>query len=312
MRVHHLNCISECPLGGALMDAHSVHPRARLSVHCLALETREGLVLVDTGFGLGDVHHPKKRLSRFFLAVNSPDFREEMTARRQLERLGFRASDVRHILMTHLDFDHAGGIEDFPYARVHLLASEREQALTRRTMLDRMRYRPQQWGGTQHRWQTYSAGEGGTWFGFDAVRGLEGLGSDVADDILLVPLIGHTLGHAGVAVRSERGWLLLTGDAYFWRNELDPRRPRCTPGLAAYQWLMDKDHRARRWNQGRLRELKRRHGHEVRVFCSHDPVEFEALAGRPLEVPLGVQRGRLQQRPPGRRPVPLHPAHPHP
>jgi glyoxylase-like metal-dependent hydrolase (beta-lactamase superfamily II) len=309
MRVHHLNCISECPLGGALMDAHSVHPRARLSVHCLAIETREGLVLVDTGFGLGDVYHPKKRLSRFFLAVNAPDFREEMTALRQLERLGFRASDVRHILMTHLDFDHAGGIEDFPHARVHLLASERDAAVARRTMLDRMRYRPQQWGGTQHRWHLYRGGEGDTWYGFDAVRGLTG----VSDDILLVPLVGHTLGHAGIAVRGDAGWMFLTGDAYFWRNEMDPRRPRCTPGLAAYQWLMDKDHRARRWNQQRLRELKARHGREVRVFCSHDPVEFEALSGRPLEVPLGAQLRRLQRPgkavpamrpPPGLRPVP--------
>jgi glyoxylase-like metal-dependent hydrolase (beta-lactamase superfamily II) len=252
------------------------------------------------------VHHPKKRLSRFFLAVNSPDFREEMTAVRQLERLGFRASDVRHILMTHLDFDHAGGIEDFPQARVHLLASEREQALARRTLLDRMRYRPQQWDGTRHRWQAYRAGEGETWYGFDAVRPLEGL----REDLLLVPLIGHTLGHAGVAVRRDTGWLFLTGDAYFWRNEMDARRPRCTPGLAAYQWVMDKDHRARRWNQRRLRELKAQHGREVRVFCSHDPREFEALSGRPLGVPLGAHL-RALHRGPARAPAPLvHPAHP--
>ena len=299
MRVHHLNCISECPLGGALMDGHSHGLRARLSVHCLALETRDGLVLVDTGFGLGDVHHPKKRLSRVFLAINAPEFREEMTALRQLERLGFRASDVRHIVMTHMDFDHAGGIEDFPHARVHLLEREREEALRRRTLLDRMRYRPQQWGHTQRRWTTYGAGEGDTWFGFDAVRALEGVSPDVADELLMVPLVGHTLGHTGVAVRSsERGWLLLTGDAYFWRDEKDPRRPRCTPGLAAYQWVMDKDHRARRWNQQRLRELTARHGREVRVFCSHDPHEFEALSGRPLGTPLGAgpRQGALPPR----------------
>jgi glyoxylase-like metal-dependent hydrolase (beta-lactamase superfamily II) len=39
----------------------------------------------------------------------------EETAVRQIERLGSPA-DVRHILPTHLDFDHAGGLEDLPGA----------------------------------------------------------------------------------------------------------------------------------------------------------------------------------------------------
>ena len=63
MRIHHLNCISECALGGAIIDGRTLGLRACLSVHCLAVETPDGLVLVDTGFGLGDVHHPRKRLS---------------------------------------------------------------------------------------------------------------------------------------------------------------------------------------------------------------------------------------------------------
>jgi len=67
-RIHHLNCISTCPLGGKLMDdrTESLIRRGHLSCHCLLVETNRGLVLVDTGFGLQDVHHPKKRLSRFF------------------------------------------------------------------------------------------------------------------------------------------------------------------------------------------------------------------------------------------------------
>jgi glyoxylase-like metal-dependent hydrolase (beta-lactamase superfamily II) len=264
------------------MDGRTLGLRACLSVHCLAVEGPDGLVLVDTGFGLGDVHHPRKRLSRFFLFMNSPQFREAMTAVRQLEVLGFAPEDVRHIVMTHLDFDHAGGIEDFPRAQVHLLLGEQEAALARRTPLDRMRYRPQQWGETRSRWRAYAPGEGETWYGFSAVRSLEGLG----DDFALVPLLGHTLGHAGVAVRGEGGWLLLAGDAYFWHQEMDVQRPRCTPGLRLYQWLMQKDGAARRWNQARLRDLKAKHGGEVRLVCSHDPFEFEAMAGHPLGEPL--------------------------
>jgi len=285
--VHHLNCISSCPLGGALMDGRSKTAiRGRLACHCLLVETGDGLVLVDTGFGLRDVERPRARLSPFFLALVSPDFREEMTAIRQIERLGFDPRDVRHIVLTHLDFDHAGGLDDFPWANVHLLAREREAAVARRTPLDKARYRPQQWSG-QASWRTYAPAAGETWEGFECVRQLEG----VSPDILLVPLIGHTHGHAAVAVRRQEGWLLLAGDAYFDSRELNLDRPRCTPGLRFYQWMMEKNRAQRLRNQQRLRDLKRAHldAGDLLITSSHDPVEFERLAGRALDSrpPLG-------------------------
>jgi glyoxylase-like metal-dependent hydrolase (beta-lactamase superfamily II) len=286
MRVHHLNCVSACPLGGLLMDGLSASRlRGRLTSHCLLVEAGSELVLVDTGYGLRDVHDPRGRLSKFFLAMNKPAFREEMTAVRQVRRLGFDPADVRHVVLTHLDFDHAGGLDDFPHARVHLLADERDAALSQATVLDRMRYRPQQWS-TRANWRAYGGPGGEPWFGFDCVRGLDGL----PPEIVLVPLVGHTLGHAGVAVRRERDWLLLAGDAYFYHAEMDPVRPRCTPGLRFYQTLMEKDRRARLLNQARLRALRRARGGEVTVVCSHDVREFERAARRPYDAPAGRAR----------------------
>ena len=293
MRIHHLNCVSECALGGALVDGRTLGLRARLPVHCLAVESPAGLILVDTGFGLGDVRDPMRRLGKHFLFTSSPDLREAMTAVRQLAVLGYEPEDVRHIVLTHLDLDHAGGIEDFPEAKVHLLLGEQEAALAPRTVLDRMRYRPERWGHTPARWHVYTPGEGETWFGFSAVRALEGLD----DEIALVPLVGHTLGHAGVAVHEDGRWLLLAGDAYFWHGEMDLRRPRCPPGLLLYQLLTQKDGAARRWNQRRLRALKSQHRAEVRLVCSHDPLEFEAMAGRGLEEPIPAPE-RLLTEPP--------------
>jgi glyoxylase-like metal-dependent hydrolase (beta-lactamase superfamily II) len=46
------------------------------------------------------------------------------TAVRQIEELGFGAADVRHIVLTHFDLDHIGGLADFPDAEVHLTAGE--------------------------------------------------------------------------------------------------------------------------------------------------------------------------------------------
>ncbi len=280
MRIHHLNAVSTCPLGGALVDGRTVGPRGRLACHCLLVEGTDGLVLVDTGLGLRDVAAPRTRIGSAFLSLFRPELREQMTAARQIERLGFEAEDVRHVVLTHLDVDHAGGLDDFPRATVHLLAEERDAAEARRTFLDRLRYRPAQWS-SRERWRAYARGEGEPWFGFDAVRDLDGL----PPEILLVPLIGHTRGHAGVAVHGERGWLLHAGDAYFCRAEMDPEIPRCTPGLRLFQTLMEKDRKARLWNRDRLRLLAMDHGGEVTVTCSHDPIEFERLAGRSLVTP---------------------------
>lgn len=284
MRIHFLNGISTCPLGGALMDGESLTSlRGRLTCTCLLLETDQGLVLVDTGLGLRDVQDPRGRLGGFFRALVRPALREEMTALRQIQRLGFDARDVRHIVLTHLDFDHAGGLDDFPHAAVHLMVVERNYALAQQTWLDRQRFRPQQWS-TRDQWRVYQSGEGESWYGFECVRGLEG----VPPEILLVPLVGHTHGHAGVAVNDGSRWLLHAGDAYFYHAELDPERPRATPGLVLYQALMEKDREARLWNQDRLRDLRRHFADEIEIFCSHDPREFERLAGRAPDVPVPI------------------------
>jgi glyoxylase-like metal-dependent hydrolase (beta-lactamase superfamily II) len=276
MKIHHLNCISTCPLGGALMDGHSASLRGRLTCHCLLVEANDQLVLIDTGFGLRDVADPRSRLSKFFLFLLAPELRQELTAIRQIERLGFDPRDVRNIVLTHLDFDHAGGLDDFPHAQVHMLAAERDAAVAQRTLLDRMRYRPQQWSNRAN-WRVYPANAGEGWYGFECVRELTG----VPREIVLAPLIGHTLGHAGVAIERTGGkWLLLAGDAYFYHAEMDVERPRCTPGLRAYQCMMEKNRRMRLANQERLRELKRAHSKAVRIMSSHDVAEFELAAHR--------------------------------
>lgn len=136
MKVHHLNCGCMCPPGGALYDGFSKGLHAHLVCHCLLIETdRDGLVLVDTGFGRDDIRQPEQRLSGFFRLINNIQRREELTARSRIEALGFSAADVRHIILTHLDFDHAGGLTDFPDARIHLLQREIDTAQQRHSWL---------------------------------------------------------------------------------------------------------------------------------------------------------------------------------
>lgn len=277
MRIHHLNCGCMCPLGGSLFDGFSQGLTARLVCHCLLVETEQGLVLIDTGFGRRDVEAPYSRLSPLFIYFNNIQFDHKYTAANQIEQLGFSTNDVRHIVLTHLDFDHAGGLEDFPEATVHVMQSEKEATQDRRGFITSRRYRPSQWDEVK-RWKYYSAG-GEPWFGFEAVRDLDGL----PPEILFIPLVGHTRGHAGVAIDTPEGWLLNAGDAYFYRHEIGTPERRCTPGLRAYQWLMEVDRKSRIYNQERLHALSLNRSKDVRLFCSHDTVEFEAFTKRMSE-----------------------------
>ena len=274
MRIHHLNCGTDCPVGGALWDGVSHGFHGHVVCHCLLIETDSaGLVLVDTGYGLTDVHAPIPRLSLIYKAMLNIHFREQETAVRQVEKLGFSPGDVRHIVLTHLDFDHAGGLEDFPNATIHVTAAELEAATTGRSgFVGTRRYRPMQFDEVRS-WKSYSAG-GDDWFGFEAVRQLEGL----PPEILMIPLRGHSWGHAGVAIQGPQGWLLHAGDAYFYRKEVRRLHRRCSPGFRAYQNLMEVDRASRIENQRRLRLLSLEHASEVQMICAHDVVEFETCA----------------------------------
>ena len=246
--------------------------RARLVCHSLVVETEDGLVVVDTGLGLDDIADPVRRLGRGFVTLAGPRLDPAETAVRQIERLGFRAGDVRHLVPTHLDVDHAGGLSDFPRARVHVHRAEHAAAMKRATLFERERYRPRHWAHGPA-WVLYEE-TGERWFDLPCVRPLEGL----PPEILLVPLAGHTRGHCAVAVRGDRGWLLHAGDAYFFRDEMDLERPRCTPGLLAFQKVAAMREEGRLAAQARLRALRRDHGAEVTIFCAHDPVELAGFA----------------------------------
>jgi glyoxylase-like metal-dependent hydrolase (beta-lactamase superfamily II) len=272
LRVHHLNCGTLRPPSAKFFNGRGgIFTRGRLVCHCLLAEARDGLILVDTGFGFGDIVDPK-RIGGMNLFITKPCLDEAETAVSQVARLGFKPEDVRHIAMTHLDLDHAGGLADFPHAQVHVLALEHEAAMNppakgeKGGSVQKGRYVQKQWSHGP-KWMPHPMG-GDSWLGFDNVV-------EILPEVLIVPLIGHTRGHCAVGIKTDGRWLLHCGDIYTSLGQIDESRP-CPLGA---KWHLKSTAVNREQVfacQAKVRDLFQNHSNEVSICCSHDPDEFSA------------------------------------
>lgn len=267
--IHHINCASFCPRGAKLINGRGGWlEKALMPCHCLLVETSDGLVLLDAGFSTHDMQD-RSRLWPGFYLVGKLTLDPQQCALSHVIRLGFKREDVRHIILTHLDSDHAGGITDFPQAKIHILQREYDAAMHPRTFWEKSRYNSKIWQ-KEPLWQRHHiAGE--KWKGFDCVRPL----SVQISDILLIPLHGHSPGHCGVAIRSQNGWLLHCGDAYLDHREIERDSPWSPPVMTLLQLLDESSRSDRLHNLYRLRALYRQHQQDVQIICSHDICELE-------------------------------------
>jgi glyoxylase-like metal-dependent hydrolase (beta-lactamase superfamily II) len=255
MKVHHLNCGTMHP------------PRTpALVCHVLLVETDNGLVLVDAGFGSDDCADPPGRVGpvRF---ITRPVLVPAETAAHQIEQLGFRREDVRHIVVTHFDTDHVGGVSDFPHAQVHVTAAEAFAVFSAPTRQERIRYGRQQWATEQS--IVEHSPEGEAWRGFAAAKELD----EIASGIALVSLPGHTRGHACVAVDAGHRWVLHCGDAFYHYGTLE--RTRVPGSLWAMETTVAFDRKTVRDNHARLVELYRRAEPDLLLVAAHDLAQYE-------------------------------------
>ncbi len=266
-KIHHLNCATLCPMGAKLINGiGSYFEPAKMVCHCLLIETNGGLVLIDTGLGTNDIARPKQ-MGWVFNTLVKPKLDVEETAIYQIQKLGFKKEDIKHIVLTHLHVDHAGGISDFPNAKVHVIKKEYNQVVGNKKL--KLGYVAEQF---QHYpdWCVHSM-TGEKWNGFNCVKTFE----PEIQDILLVPLHGHTAGHTGVFIPSEEGNVFHCGDAYFDHNVISKSYKEEPLGLKIFQGMVDYNTSARIRNQIRLTELFKKQKMNMRFICSHDHNEFE-------------------------------------
>jgi len=229
-----------------------------VTCNVFVIEHRDGLVLFDTGVDRAIVTDPgyvSSAIGRFFLRrLFRIRMSEEDTLVEQLAGRGWSADEVRTVVISHLHFDHVGGIAALP--RAELLVSEEEWAQLSGPHPERDFILREHIEIPEARWRTiaFTPTEDPVLASFDGAYDVAGDGS-----MVLLPTPGHTPGSLSMLVRGAgRRPLLLVGDLTYDVEHLLQDR---VPGTGDPARLRD--------SFRRVRELRERLPDLV-ILPSHD------------------------------------------
>lgn len=243
---------------------------AQVSFAAFLIRHGDEYLLVDTGLGEQiDAQYAQDMpwWLRPFFGYDKP----VVTVRQQLVAAGLALPE--QVLLTHVHWDHASGVPDFPRAQVWISAAERE--LVRRATGGAATGWPSQVGSTRIRWQELALrpvpfegfGESLDWWGDGSV--------------VVVSMYGHTPGSVGVFVRVSSGKrYFLVGDVVWSSRALINGSPKSF----AARMIVDADTEQTAQTVERIRAAQRRDPTLV-VVPAHDAEVHASLGRFPAWVP---------------------------
>ncbi len=202
-----------------------------------AIVNAQRTIVVDTGFDHGEGARRGRELQRL--------------PREGLAMLGIDAARVEDVVVTHLHYDHAGTLDDFPAARFHVNDLELAYTTGRHMCHEPFRH-------------AYSAEHVCTLVRrvFEGRVAFHDGDDEVAPGVTVHHIGGHTMGLQSVRVSTRRGWVVLASDAcHFYEN-----MERTAPFPIVYH-LGDMVQ-----GYARLRALAETPGH---IVPGHDPLVMQ-------------------------------------
>jgi N-acyl homoserine lactone hydrolase len=204
------------------------------------------LVLIDSGCTPVVAEDPVRAWGKL-TSLYQPHIGPDDLIDAQIRQAGFEVGDVTDVVLTHLHFDHAGGLA--------LLKGDARVWVQR----------------AEHRWGACPDGHAAGGY-FKAEYDLPGLDlqlldgdATIADGVQVVLTAGHTPGHQSVLVRLPSGLACVVGDAAYNRQMLDRR------SIPAVAWDVSRYMSA----LTRLSTLESFFG--ARLLFSHDPTQVDDL-----------------------------------
>lgn len=231
----------------------------------LIRHSKEGVILFDSGLGTRFTEEVRRSWLNRLLQLPLPyHLKEDEPAVRQLQKIGIPPEAVRTIIISHLHFDHAGGIRDFPNATVIVSQKEWDHATPAwgSGTLARLRgYIQEQFEGIKPRLGLVNYSPAATRGPFEASYDLFGDGS-----LILLSTPGHTPGHQSLLVTRDDGRkILLTGDAVWVTAGYEKPAPK--------GWLIRnfEESKEKAWETTTAIHHFHRENPNVLIIPGHDP-----------------------------------------
>jgi N-acyl homoserine lactone hydrolase len=227
-------------------------------IHVFVIEHDRGLVLFDAGQDLASLTDPDyypasplmrviyRRLARFEMGPHE-------TVSAQLGALGYRAEDVRWVVLSHLHQDHIGGLRELTGARFVVSAIEWEAMNAPKAEMAGFLPRHTDLPGATWEKVGFEATSDPAFAPFTSAHDLAGDGA-----LVLLPTPGHTAGSLSMLVRRQDAPLLLVGDMTY---DVAGMRRGLIPGVGSRSTLHE--------TAERVLELERRTG-GLAILPAHD------------------------------------------
>lgn len=230
----------------------------KLPLQAFLIKHRDGFVLFDTGVDPAvqwDKRYIKQAIGRFLLPrIFRLHLRDTDRIDHVLSRMGVSPDEIKTAVISHLHFDHVGGIDQIPQA--DLLVSKEEWEILSEP------HPEQEWILREHiqipsaKWRqiTFEPSDDPLFEGFAGLHDVAGDGS-----MILLPTPGHTKGSISMLIRQE-GWrpLLLVADLTYETALLEKNQ---VPGTGDDKTLLA--------SFAKVRRLKERLP-DMEIVASHD------------------------------------------
>lgn len=231
--------------GPAGLFLEGEHGPLRVPVPAFLIAHPKGNVLFDTGLHPAVQRDPRGRLG-FLADVFTSEVRPGDEIAAQLATRDVAVERVDAVILSHLHFDHAGGLETVPNARVLVQRRDWEA------------------GHDPERAAALAFSPADFDHGHDVVL-LDGE-HDVFGDgrVVCLPTHGHTPGHQSLLVRLDGGDVVLTADACYLRRTLE--NDHLPPHPFDRDAMLDS-----------LRRLRALRDAGARIVYGHDPEAWQAV-----------------------------------